>query len=72
MRHPKGTPTHDLAPKEYRGVPNMTGSFELDRVIRANPNKDMCSRLEFHLSNQGSAYGPLTAYSGYSGYHGDN
>jgi hypothetical protein len=72
MRHPKGTPTHSLAPAEYRRVPDITGSFELDQVIRANPNKDMSSRLKYHLSNQGSAYGPLTAYSGYHNYHGDS
>ena len=71
MRKPKGIPCHDCAPKEWRDVPNVTGSFELDRVIKANPNKDMVSRLEFYCERP-NAYGPLTGYDGYHNYSGDS
>ncbi len=78
MKFPKGTPCHAIAPKEWRRVPNITGSMELDRVISANKNKDMEVRLSFYAGNQRgfgghteSAYGPRTGYDGYGGYSGD-
>lgn len=77
MKHPPGCPTHMCAPKEFRRTPNLTGSFELDKTIHQNPNKNMRDRLAFyagvqsghHRDNQG--YGPRTNYDGYDGYSGD-
>jgi hypothetical protein len=78
MKYPKGCPTHMCAPKEFRHVPNITGSFELDAVIAHNPNKDMESRLGYYAGNMrgftgpdSKAYGPRTGYDGYDGYSGD-
>lgn len=70
MRAQKGIPNHRCAPPEWRDIPNITGCVELDRVIRANPNKDMVDRLYTHCEST-SAYGPLTAYNGYHNYQGD-
>lgn len=72
MRHLKGTPVHDCCPQEWRRVPNLTGSFELDAVIARNNNPDLRSRLEFYLDHTDNAYGPITGYSGYSNYSGDS
>lgn len=72
MRAPKGHPTHKVAPAEWRGVPDLTGSLELDRVISANPSKAMQARLSFYLDRGDNLYGPKTGYSGYHGYSGDD
>lgn len=73
MRAPRGVECHECAPEEWRRVPNVTGSYELDAVIRANPNKDMANRLRMYCSGgRVNAYGGLTGYDGYSGYSGDN
>lgn len=72
MRAPKGIPKHHYAPKEWRSVPNLTGSHELDGAIQKNPNKDMKHRLDFYLDREQNAYGPKTGYSGYHGYSGDD
>lgn len=78
MKFPKGTPCHAIAPKEFRRIPNITGSVELDRVISANKNPDMAKRLTFYAGDQRGfaggdtkAYGPRTGYDGYDGYSGD-
>jgi len=75
MKYPKGTPMHSVCPAEFRHVPNITGSFELDCAIQKNPNKDMASRLAMYAGDariSGSlSYGPRTAYDGYDGYGGD-
>lgn len=71
MRTPKGSECHSCAPEEWRRTPNITGSYELDAVIHANPNKDMVSRLQMYCERP-TAYGPLTGYDGYHGYSGDN
>lgn len=75
MKCPKGTPMHAVCPAEFRRVPNITGSFELDCVIQRNSNKDMQSRLAMYAGDprvSGSlSYGPRTAYDGYDGYGGD-
>lgn len=65
MRHPKEFPCHECAPKEWRRTPNITGSYELDAVIRKNPNKDMVKRLDQFVSTEKNIYGPKTAYNGY-------
>ncbi len=79
MKSPKGTPCHAIAPLEYRRIPNITGSYELDSVISANKNKDMEIRLgmyaghelRFSCNRSEKSYGPRTAYDGYDGYSGD-
>jgi len=73
MRHPKGTPCHQCAPSEYRRTPDITGSFELDSVIKRNGNRDIPARLAYYCKGQGDdAYTPVTAYNGYSNYSGDS
>ena len=72
MRAPKGHPVHQWAPKEWRHVPDLTGSYELDGTIQRNPNKDLKSRLEFYLDSSQTVYGAKSAYSGYHGYSGDD
>lgn len=78
MKFPKGCPTHACAPKEWRHIPNITGSFELDAVIYHNKNPDMASRLAYYGGNMRGfsghdykAYGSRTGYDGYDGYSGD-
>jgi hypothetical protein len=76
MRAPKGIPTHFCCPAEWKGVPNITGSFELDGAIARNRNKDMLSRLAMYAGLSASrpineSYGPRTNYDGYDGYSGD-
>lgn len=62
---------HQCVPKEWRNTPVVSGSYELDEVIRRSKNRDLPSRLATHAGKQ-NAYGPLTGYDGYSGYSGDN
>lgn len=70
MRQPRGFSEHQCAPLEWRTTPNVTGDYDLDRCLMANPNHDMPKRLAMYLTD-GNAYGYRTAYSGYKGYHGD-
>lgn len=72
MKNLKTVPLHQACPAEWRRTPDLTGSFELDAVIHHNPNKDIPARLAFYLDRSDLAYGPLTGYSGYHGYSGDN
>lgn len=72
MKRPSHTPSHCFCPKEWRHIPDMTGSYELDAVLRHNPNKDLPSRLELYLDREDPLYGPKTGYSGYHGYSGDD
>jgi len=81
MRNPKGHPCHECAPAEWRHTPDLTGSFELDEVIRKNANRNIPARLEYYLAGftagradslDENVYGPRTGYNGYSGYHGDD
>lgn len=61
---------HECCPKDFRGVHQITGHHELDVVIEKSINPNMKARLsDFVCSNE--AYGPLTAYNGYSNYRGD-
>jgi hypothetical protein len=63
---------HNCAPKEWKVIPDRTGSYELDGVIHHNPNPDMRTRLHFYLDQSDTLYGPRTGYSGYNGYSGDD
>jgi len=71
MRFPKGATCHECCPAEWRKVPNITGSFELDAVIYHNPNKDLPSRIAMFVEKD-TIYGARTGYDGYHGYHGDD
>jgi hypothetical protein len=62
---------HACAPKEWRGVPNTTGDYDLDGTIMRRPNKDLPQRLDQYLTN-GNSYGPLTGYRGYHNYGKDS
>jgi hypothetical protein len=72
MKHPKTFPMHQCCPQEWRRTPDVTGSHELDAVIHRNNNKDLPSRLAMYCDTSDLAYGPITGYSGYHGYSGDN
>jgi len=71
MRRPKGYTSHECAPKDWRNTPDMSGSYELDAVIKKSHNKDLPDKLKLHLENE-TAYGARTGYDGYHGYGGDN
>lgn len=76
MKYPRGVPSHGrtgCCPAEGRGngVPNITGSLELDTAIKKSRNKDVPARLQMYC-DRANAYGPLTGYDGYDGYSGDN
>ena len=63
---------HTCAPKGWRGVPNLVGDYDLDATILHRSNRDLPHRLELYVKRgKGGTYGPLTAYNGYSNYHGD-
>ena len=64
MRKPKGFPTHNCCPAEWRQTPSMTGSYELDAMIIHTKNKDMTDRIKDHLSDDSTAYNHKTAYNG--------
>ncbi len=74
MRYPRGVPSHGrlgCCPQEWRRVPNISGSYELDGAIKLSKNKDVPARLQMYCPRVNS-YGPLTAYDGYEGYSGDS
>jgi hypothetical protein len=62
---------HQCAPKEFKGVHDITGHHELDVVIEKSKNSSMKRKLEDFITHD-EAYGPLTAYSGYRNYRGDS
>jgi hypothetical protein len=66
MKWPKGTPRHEIAPKEWRQTPNFTGSYELDAAIHRNPNPDMKARMSIYAGRGGEVYGKRTGYTGYN------
>ena len=79
MKRPTGIMCHECAPKEFRNTPQFTGSHELDAVIHRSKNKNLADRMKMFAPNVGEetlygndAYGPRTAYNGYSGYKGDD
>ncbi len=74
MRYPRGVPSHGklgCCPDDWDGVPNITGSYELDAVIKKSHNRDVPARLQMYCPRVNS-YGPLTGYDAYDGYSGDN
>jgi hypothetical protein len=64
-------PCHECAPKEWRHTHNITGNHEMDASIEHSKNGDMRQKLSDFVSYD-EAYGPITGYSGYHGYRGDN
>ena len=58
--------THDCCPADWRGIKDMTGSFELDGMISRTKNPEMAEKLEDHLTTD-VAYRHRTPYNGYSG-----
>lgn len=72
MRRPSNCQNHRCCPQEWRNVPDLTGSYELDAVIHKNSNRDIPARLEMYLDRSDPLYGPRTGYSGYHGYSGDD
>jgi hypothetical protein len=61
---------HEISPKGWHTVPNLTGDYDLDATILHRSNRDMSRKLAQHLT-PGNAYGPR-GYHGYQGYHGDD
>lgn len=73
MHHLAHAGCHTCAPKGWRDVPFVTGDYDMDATIEHRGNRDMPARLNLYLKRgKQNAYGYLTAYDGYSGYHGDD
>lgn len=62
---------HQCAPKAWRRVPDLTGDYDLDATIAHRANKDLPYRLGMYVK-KGKPYGPVTGYSGYHNYSGDD
>jgi hypothetical protein len=62
---------HQCAPREWRGLPNLTGDYDLDSTIEHRSNKDLPHRLALYTRRGSAPYNPRSAYNGYAGYHGD-
>lgn len=54
---------HDCCPKDWRGIHDMTGSYELDALIDRVPRPAVLQKLEDHLVTD-VAYQKRTAYNG--------
>jgi hypothetical protein len=65
-------PMHEVCPPDWRNVPDVSGSYELDGVIQRSKNADLVNRLKMYACPGGNAYGPLTGYNGYHNYSGDS
>lgn len=63
---------HQCAPKEWRSVPDVSGSYELDGAIARTKNGDVPDRLKMYADYGENAYGYRTSYRGYNGYKGDD
>lgn len=63
---------HQCAPRAWRGVPDLTGDYDLDATIAHRHNKDLPHRLGLYTKRSRESYGPRTAYGGYHGYSGDD
>lgn len=62
-----------IAPKEWQQTPELTGDHILDESIRRIPHADTQIRKDLlDYVTPDEAYGPITGYSGYHGYRGDN
>jgi len=68
----QGCLPHEFCPKDWKEVPNITGSHELDAVIARSNNSDVNDRLKMYVDRQAGAYSPRTGYNGYSNYGGDS
>lgn len=62
----KEWPKHQCCPKEFRSVPNFTGSHELDAVIARNPNPDLIARMDMYGGRGAGVYRARTGYTGYN------
>lgn len=62
---------HQCAPRGWRGLPNLTGDYDLDATIAHRNNKDLPHRLALY-TRRAKTYGVKTGYSGYHGYGGDD
>lgn len=62
---------HRFSPKLWRKTANLTGDYVFDASIEQSQNRDMMAKLHDHLAMD-SAYGPKTAYRGYSSMAGDD
>lgn len=54
---------HQIAPKAWRDVANLTGDYDLDATIEHRRNSDLPARLAQHVKRD--AYAQRTAYNGY-------
>jgi len=70
MRNFKADRLHECCPREWRGTPDMSGSYELDAVINTSKNADVPKRLKLFMENE-MGYGARTGYDGYHNYGGD-
>jgi len=61
---------HRFAPKLWRKTHTITGDYVFDATIEQSQNKAMHAKLPDHLAMD-SAYGPKSAYRGYSSMAGD-
>jgi hypothetical protein len=69
-----GHGSHQCAPREWRGLPRITGDYDLDATILHRHNKDLPHRIAMYTRGIGMSQArnnPRTAYHGYQGYHGD-
>ena len=65
MKKPKAYANHECAPKAWRGVPNMSGDYDLDASMiygsgRKNPT--VLEKVEQHLGTGYVKLGNRTAY----------
>ena len=63
---------HECCPNEWRRIPCVTGSYEMDAVIAQTKNENVKNRLKLYCEQSDNVYGPKTAYNGYRGYSGDD
>lgn len=70
MKRPIHAHNHTVAPKSWRGVPNISGDYDLDASIMHGNNKSVPDKLSTHTIKE-SSYGPKR-YSGYDSYSGDD
>lgn len=63
---------HDVCPKGYKTLPNVTGDYDLDATIMLRKNSNMPLRLALYTKTTGNSYGYRTNYRGYHGNSGDD
>jgi hypothetical protein len=67
----EGHGSHQCAPRAWRGLPKITGDYDLDATILHRHNKDLPHRLALYSRQVPAVLNPRSAYHGYAGYHGD-